>query len=218
MPSAAVTSSRLHEAFSGVCALLLTVLQPVRGSWAGVREQCAFRRGGGDRLRADQAAQAGGPQVSASSGHRTRHAFYQDCETTVLTRCPLELAAGSFSNSHHPGQRTPFHLNADKLGDFACGSRLRQATARPPLRRQHRAGPHPCTSSARTNHRDPCQYANKDGGRDRRDRSDRHRKSHPGQGKPLTGTGPAVSTQRGDRLVLGGGVSVRCWRLRERPR
>ncbi len=31
MPSAAVTGSRLNEAFSGVFPLLLTVLQPVRG-------------------------------------------------------------------------------------------------------------------------------------------------------------------------------------------
>jgi hypothetical protein len=31
MPSAAVIGSRLHEAFSGVFALLLTVLQRVRG-------------------------------------------------------------------------------------------------------------------------------------------------------------------------------------------
>src|SRR5487761_1386855 len=45
MPSAAVIGSRLNEAFSGVFVLLLTVLQRVRGFWAGVGGRCAFRRG-----------------------------------------------------------------------------------------------------------------------------------------------------------------------------
>ena len=63
--------SRLNELLSGVFALLLTVLQPVRGFRAGVWGRCALRRGGGDRFGAGQAARAGGPQASV---HRFCHA------------------------------------------------------------------------------------------------------------------------------------------------
>jgi hypothetical protein len=45
MPSVAVIGSRLHDLFSGVFALPLTVLRRVRGSWAGGWGRCALRRG-----------------------------------------------------------------------------------------------------------------------------------------------------------------------------
>src|SRR5487761_32424 len=48
MPSAAVIGSRLHEAFSRVVALLLTVLQPVRGFLGrGRGSVCLAAWGGG---------------------------------------------------------------------------------------------------------------------------------------------------------------------------
>jgi hypothetical protein len=70
MPGAAVTGSRLNEAFSGVLPLLLTVLPPVWGPLG--RGRGAFRRAGADRIGAGQAARAGGPLAPV-------HRFSHDC-------------------------------------------------------------------------------------------------------------------------------------------